>query len=232
MTPKSVLLVDSQTMFLEMLTSFLGRELPEMTFITASSLNEARLLMKHHAFDLLIADISGLESAGLSMILEVREHAPGTRMLILAAEVSTFWLHQAMSEGVLGMVTKSRPLSELVAAIQDVLAGRKHLSPEIAQQFMEYISFLQTGDPMNLLSRRELEVFLKLGEGRPIKSIATELGLSAGTVAVHKHNIARKTGIDSVAKIARYCLEHGMLELRPEQILLRTRTARPEAVAA
>lgn len=229
---KSVLLVDSQILFLELLTPVLEREFPDYTFITASTIKEARPLLEHHAFDLLITDISGLESTGLAMILEAREESPNTRAIILAGEVSTFWAHRAIREGVLGFITKASPVSELVCAIQSVLEGRKYLSPEIAQAFMQYISFSQNGDPMNQLSRRELEIFVQIGHGRSLKLIAKELGLSARTVAVHKHNIARKTGIASSARIARYCMEHGMLELRPEPVDLKTHRDEPKAAAA
>ncbi|MBB5031436.1 DNA-binding NarL/FixJ family response regulator [Prosthecobacter vanneervenii] len=219
-------------MFREIMIPLLEREFPGYTFITASSIKEATPLLEHHAFDLLITDISGLESPWLSMILQARDQSPGTKAIILTSEMSSFWVHRAIREGVLGIVTKTCPVSELVCAIHSVVEGGKHLSPEIAQKFMQHISYSQIGNPMNLLSPRELEIFVQIGHGRRLKSIAKELGLSPCTVAVHKHNIARKTGIITSANIARYCLEHGMLGLKPEQTLLRSPTAEPEAAAA
>ena len=62
-----------------------------------------------------------------------------------------------------------------------------------------------------VLSSREFEIFLQLAHGKSLKAISLDLSLSAKTVSVHKHNIWKKTGIDSGAKIARYCVEHGLL---------------------
>lgn len=232
MKKTSVLLADSQAMFLELLTPFLEREFPNFTFIAVSTIKEARMLFDYHAFDLLITDLTGLESSGFPMILEARELSPLTRSIILAGEMSPFWVQKAIREGVLGIVSKVRPLKELVCAIHDVLDGRKHLSPEIAQQLMEYVNFSQKTDPLKLLSRRELEIFVQIGQGRPVKMIAEELGISARTISVHKHNIAKKTGITSSVKIARYCMKHGMLELKPEPIEFRSGVDKPNAAAA
>ena len=63
-----------------------------------------------------------------------------------------------------------------------------------------------------MLSVREFEVFMQIGAGKSVKVISEELQLSPRTVSVHKHNIRKKTGIDSSARIARYCLEHGLLQ--------------------
>lgn len=64
MKKTSVLLAESQAMFLEFLTPFLEREFPDFTFATVSTIKEARQLLEHHVFDLLITDLAALESAG------------------------------------------------------------------------------------------------------------------------------------------------------------------------
>lgn len=52
-----------------------------------------------------------------------------------------------------------------------------------------------------VLSPREREVELLVGRGLTNKEAADQLGVSAGTVKVHVHNILRKLGANS-----RYCL--------------------------
>lgn len=53
-----------------------------------------------------------------------------------------------------------------------------------------------------LLSRRELEVFLRLSQGHPTKIIAADMGLSTRTVDSYRYWVIRKLGLDSIAEEA------------------------------
>ncbi len=118
-----------------------------------------------------------------------------------------------MKAGACGYVAKDSPPSEIVNAIQSALRGKKYLSRSVAQSFAENAVRMPMGEKEmhKVLSNRELEIFLQIAQGKSLKAISLDLNLSAKTVSVHKHNIWKKTGIDSGAKIARYCVEHGLL---------------------
>lgn len=53
-----------------------------------------------------------------------------------------------------------------------------------------------------LLSRRELEVFLRLVQGHPTKIIAADMGLSTRTVDSYRYWVMRKLGLTSIAEEA------------------------------
>jgi two-component system, NarL family, nitrate/nitrite response regulator NarL len=53
---------------------------------------------------------------------------------------------------------------------------------------------LLTGEPPNLLSRREREIALLVARGLSNKEVARELGVSHGTVKSHVHSILQKLG--------------------------------------
>lgn len=57
--------------------------------------------------------------------------------------------------------------------------------------------------PLDVLTRRELEVLTLVGHGSPLKSIAKELGVSQRTVERYRSDISRKLGVTSIAEIAR-----------------------------
>jgi DNA-binding CsgD family transcriptional regulator len=57
--------------------------------------------------------------------------------------------------------------------------------------------------PLDVLTRRELEVLRLVGHGSPLKSIAKELGVSQRTVERYRSDISRKLGVTSIAEIAR-----------------------------
>jgi len=52
-----------------------------------------------------------------------------------------------------------------------------------------------------MLTDRELEVILLMGEGAGCKEIAVRLGISPKTVQVHRNNIRSKFGLESVLQL-------------------------------
>lgn len=57
--------------------------------------------------------------------------------------------------------------------------------------------------PLDVLTRRELEVLTLVGHGVPLKVIATQLGVSQRTVERYRTDISRKLHAKSIAEIAR-----------------------------
>jgi DNA-binding NarL/FixJ family response regulator len=52
---------------------------------------------------------------------------------------------------------------------------------------------------------------LLLAEGRSVEEIAHKLNLSPKTVEIHKYRIREKTGIHSLAELARYAVKSGLI---------------------
>ena len=67
--------------------------------------------------------------------------------------------------------------------------------------------------PVLRLSVRELEVLRLLTEGSRSPCIAVQLGISAGTVEVHRRNIMRKLGLHCVADLTKYAVRQGLTSL-------------------
>jgi DNA-binding NarL/FixJ family response regulator len=212
MFKRSVLIIDSHMMVAEFLVTFLEREYKGFTIVKSSSMREARMMLHHHMFDLVLTNVFGHESSGISMINEISEISPKTRCLVLSGEANAFWVDQALRAGAYGFITKTCDSKEILKALDAVMHGRKYLSPDVAQSFAEYFANAKNATLHTALSPREFEIFIQIGQGKTLKLIGLDLNMSAKTVSVHKYNIAKKTGIKSTAKIARYCIEHGLLK--------------------
>jgi DNA-binding NarL/FixJ family response regulator len=63
------------------------------------------------------------------------------------------------------------------------------------------------------LTVRELEVLQHIVAGKSNKEIATELKLSANTVAVHRANIMDALGIHKTAELVVYAIRNGLVTL-------------------
>jgi DNA-binding NarL/FixJ family response regulator len=62
-----------------------------------------------------------------------------------------------------------------------------------------------------VLTPREQEVIKLLAEGRTVREVASELGLSIKTVEAHKLNLMRKLDIHNRASLIEYAVRRGFV---------------------
>jgi len=65
--------------------------------------------------------------------------------------------------------------------------------------------------PHAQLSEREFSVFERLVRGEGVNDIALHLAVSNKTVSTHKARLMQKLGLQSVADLVRYAMEHKLL---------------------
>ena len=64
-----------------------------------------------------------------------------------------------------------------------------------------------------MLTTRELEVLQLIVNGKSNREIATVLGLSANTVAVHRANVMQALGIHNTAELVVYAIREGLVSI-------------------
>ena len=78
------------------------------------------------------------------------------------------------------------------------------------QDVLKSISEDEIPMPQVKLTQRELQVARLAAQGKLNKEIADELGISIGTVAVHKNKIFRKLGVGNSVELMRYLQKVGL----------------------
>jgi DNA-binding CsgD family transcriptional regulator len=64
-----------------------------------------------------------------------------------------------------------------------------------------------------VLTKRELEVLKLTAEGNNTKGIAYELGVSVKMIEIHRMNIKRKLGLNSIAQLTTYAVRSGLISI-------------------
>ena len=95
-------------------------------------------------------------------------------------------------------VLKTAPVSEIAAAIDDVLGGGSPMNSRIARRVLELFSRLVPPRKDYGLTARETEILQQMVEGRIKKEIASHVGLSVHTVNTHMRNIYEKLQVNTV----------------------------------
>ncbi|HTW59197.1 MAG TPA: response regulator transcription factor [Terriglobales bacterium] len=144
---------------------------------------------------------------GLQATREIITDSPDTAVLMLSMHTESTWVRQAIDAGARGYVLKNALDLELGAAIRKVAAGETVFDPEVEQR-----SVLK-GERNGALTPRELEVLQMIVDGKSNKEIATELDLSANTIAVHRANIMNTLGIHKTAELVVYAIRAGLVSV-------------------
>lgn len=71
----------------------------------------------------------------------------------------------------------------------------------------------ELSDDSEALSQREKEILAAVAHGKTNKEIADDLFISINTVVTHRKNIARKTGINSIAGLTVYAILNHIVEI-------------------
>jgi DNA-binding NarL/FixJ family response regulator len=107
-------------------------------------------------------------------------------------------------------VVKQAAGEELVEALRLAVANRTYLSPLVSGDVVRRLVEGATS-PGETLTGRQREVLRLLAEGRRVKEIALQLGLSVRTVETHKYEIMHALEIDNTADLVRFAIRRGLV---------------------
>ena len=161
--------------------------------------------------DLLLLDMNMPGLNGKELIAQLRAHSPRLPILVLSMYNEPQIARQALRAGAAGYLSKDRDPEMLFAAIREVAAGRRFLDPQIAQNMAFEMHGAADGPPLDRLTRREMQVFQFLAQGKGVGEIADRLQISNKTVSTHKANLMEKMGFASHVELFRYALAHGLV---------------------
>ncbi|AVH30827.1 response regulator transcription factor [Vibrio sp. Vb2880] len=157
--------------------------------------------------DVAVIDISMPDENGLSLLERLRQHDPAFKAIILSIYDSASFVKKALDAGAQGYLSKRCGPSELASAIRTVAAGKRYLCADA----LVNLSNPDINNVLVDLTKRELEVFDQLIQGKEVKEIAQALFLSHKTVHVHRANILSKLNLTNNVDLIRFAIQHHLL---------------------
>jgi DNA-binding NarL/FixJ family response regulator len=147
---------------------------------------------------------------GLEALKDLKRIDTSLPVLVLSMHPHEQYAVRVLKAGAAGYITKESAPDELVSAIKKAFRGGKYISTEVAELLAVHVEHGETDEPHKLLSDREFEVFLLIGQGKSLTEIADELSISVKTVSTYRTRIIEKTGISSNSSITRYCVQRSL----------------------
>jgi DNA-binding NarL/FixJ family response regulator len=164
---------------------------------------------------LVLMDLSMPRMGGIEAIREIRKKWPRIKILALTVNESEEYVLAALKAGADGYILKDSTHQELIQAIQNVLTGKRVLSPGISEKVIEgYLAGKKSQTiktPWDTLTQREREVLKLIGEGHKTNEIADYLFISPHTVEKHRSNIMEKLDLHSVSALTAYAIEKDLV---------------------
>ena len=207
-----ILLVDDHAVVRQGLKQILSDTVPAAEFGDAAGGGEALQKVRAEHWHLVILDLSLGENSGLDVLKEIRQMRPRLPVLVLSMHPEEQFALRALRAGAAGYVTKKTAAADIVTAVQRVLAGRRYVSPSLAERLAAEIQVDWQRAPHEMLSDREHQVFLLLAMGNTVKQISEMLSLSPQTVSTHRSRILEKMGMATNAELTQYAIQNRLLE--------------------
>jgi DNA-binding NarL/FixJ family response regulator len=203
----SVLLVDDHALVRKGFRRMLEDDAAIAVVGEASDGNDAvklaiTLKPKVTVMDCALPGISGIEATR-----QIRAKLPEAAILMLSMHSEDTLIRQALEAGARGYILKNAMDLDLISAVKGVAAGKTVLDPQLVKQDA------LKGERDSGLTVRELEILQHIVAGKSNREIATELKLSANTVAVHRANIMDALGIHKTAELVVYAIRNGLVTL-------------------
>lgn len=197
MRPESFLIVDDHPLFLDALKLAIKSAFPNARTTEAMSISSAKQAIEESGdFDLVLLDLTMPGTEGFEGLVELRSRYPKIPIVIVSAIDDPRVIHQAMTCGGAGFISKSVRKSELATSIRKVMSGSVCL-PEGYSPPSSDGAGADPLAPLRALTPQQLRVLLMLRRGLLNKQIAYKLGVGETTVKAHVSEILRKLNVVS-----------------------------------
>ncbi|WP_027015790.1 response regulator [Comamonas composti] len=174
---------------------------------------ELRDCLRSANCDVLLLDIHMPGRNGLEALVSVRETHPQIKVIMVSMYPEDQYALRCLKAGAQGYANKAGEPTALIEAVRCVAAGRKYLTPEVAQMLADSLAQPAQAVPHESLSERELQTLVKIAAGQRLTDIAQELMLSPKTVSVYRARVLEKLGMTSNAELTAYAIRNQLIQV-------------------
>jgi DNA-binding NarL/FixJ family response regulator len=162
-----------------------------------------------------LMDLSMPNMDGIEATRAIRAAAPETEVVVLTVTEDRT-VFDALKAGASGYLLKGTPLTEVVDAVEQAMAGGSPISPKIARLILGEFTTREEAEPQPKpagvdLTPRETEILRMLVDGQTAAALADKLCISVHTANAHVRNIYRKLEVTSRAQAVSKALRDKLL---------------------
>ncbi|MCK4660701.1 MAG: response regulator transcription factor [Phycisphaerae bacterium] len=215
-TRTRVLIVDDHQLCREGLRAQLESEINFVVVGEAADAEEGFSQALQHKPDVVLMDIDMPGVSCFDVIRRIREQLPGIKVIIVSGYKNDEQISQAIGASTEGYAVKDKGFEEVRNAIKDVMAGKIHYDPEVLDRIDAKDGQLRLGERpqtrLSMLTPRELELFVLLGQGYSLKRAALAMHIHYKTADKHKVHLMQKLGIHDRGELIHKAIREGIVQ--------------------
>lgn len=205
-------IVDDHAIVRAGLRQFLSEHVDLRVTGEANNGREALELVRGGEVDVLLMDISMPEHGGVDALQAIKTRFPDLAVLILSGFPEAQYATTLLRYGASGYLNKECAPEDIATAIRTVARGRRYVSAAVAELLADGAAGTAEQAPHELLSERELQVFLRLAQGETIGNMAEQMFLSVKTVSTYRSRVLEKLKLASNSDLTYYALKNGLIQ--------------------
>lgn len=207
-----ILLAEDQAMVRQGLKMMIETDSEMRVAGEACNGKEAVQLCEAQAFDIVILDIRMPEMNGLEAARIIRARWPRSKVLILTTFNDDQYALEALKLGVNGYMLKDAEPAALIRSIRSCLSGGLSIQDDVAAKVIPQLLKPNAETKIDAsITPRELAIIRLIGVGRNNQEVASELGLSVGTVKNHVSQIMDKLELRDRTQLVIYAIRHNVV---------------------
>ncbi|MFC4054668.1 response regulator [Actinomadura syzygii] len=213
--PVRVLVVDDDALVRAGLTMMLDGAAGIAVVGEADDGDGASAAVDAHAPDVVLMDLRMPRVDGITATRRLRARPRPPEVIVLTTFDTDENILHALRAGASGFLLKDTPPARIVEAVRQVVAGEPILSPQITRRLMDRAAvqagaYARAKATLAVLSPREHDVVVEIGQGLNNAEIAAALDMTLATVKSHVSHILTKLDLGNRTQIALLAHDAGL----------------------
>ncbi len=198
---KKVFIVDDHPVMREGLKQFIEDEKDLKVCGAGEDIEGSLLAIKKNTPHIVIVDLTLKDGSGMRVIEGIHSLYPDIIMLVYSMHEESIYAERCLKAGAKGYIMKQEPPEKVILALRNVLEGNVYLSNSLKEMLVDRSIKSKLKDDKNsveILSKRELEVYQLIGRGFKKAALSEQLNLSNKTIETYIENIKKKMRFNSL----------------------------------
>jgi two-component system, NarL family, invasion response regulator UvrY len=171
-------------------------------------------LYQAHKPDVVIIDLNmpdGID--GFETIRRIKTKNPDARILVFSMHTDTALVRRALEWGATGYIAKNCTSKNMISAVLAVKAGNAYIDPKLVSSMISHsIHGNSSNNPLDILTKREFQIFKLTAEGKTSEEIAGLITISSKTVRVHLSHIMEKLQLQNKTQLVLLAISCNILQ--------------------
>ncbi|WP_419883367.1 response regulator [Peribacillus sp. B-H-3] len=211
MTRIRLAVVDDHELVRKGIISFLETE-PDIEVVGEGiSGRDAINLAAKHKPDVILMDLLMENGTGIEATKEIMETGSACRIVILTSYFDEKEVFPALEAGAFSYLLKTSPAFEVASAVRKAAKGEAVIEPRVTDVMVKRLRNKEA-KLHDVLTERERDVLLCIGEGMTNQQISEELFIGIKTVKTHVSSILGKLQVGDRTQAAVYANRNGLIK--------------------